>query len=111
MNKIKRTPGPVGFVNESALKLMLSGESAQCRLSRMKSGRMAYPLFDESVASDALMALELVAAEDEAARHNGRPLLTSGVLLAIDAVLIKAGRKKVPAPVRHITVAGGVSNE
>ena len=46
MNEIKHTPGPVGFVNESALKLMLSGESAQCRLSRMKSGRMAYPLFD-----------------------------------------------------------------
>lgn len=62
---------------------------------------------DDNIAHDALMALELIAAEDDAARHNGKPLLTSGVRMALDAALIKAGRKAAPTPVRHITVAGG----
>ncbi|MGU2444403.1 hypothetical protein ACTXHA_28720 [Burkholderia cenocepacia] len=108
MNEIKHTPGPVGFVNESALKLMLSGESVQCKLSRMKSGRMVYPLFDASIAADALLALEMVAqADDDARRAFGQPLLTSGVRTVLDAALIKAGRKAAPEPVRHITTAGG----
>ncbi|MCA8247987.1 hypothetical protein LGN12_12495 [Burkholderia multivorans] len=61
-----------------------------------------------AAASDAILALEMIAAEDDAARHNGTPLLTSGVRLAIDAALIKAGRKKAPEPVRHFTINGGV---
>lgn len=95
MNEIKHTSGPVGFVNESALKLMLSGESVQCKLSRMKSGRMVYPLFDQSVASDALMVLEMLAADADA----GKVMTPSGLRLSIDAALIKAGRKA--APVRN----------
>ncbi|WP_404823429.1 hypothetical protein [Burkholderia seminalis] len=82
---------------------MLSGESVQCKLSRMKSGCMVYPLFDASTADDALMALELIAADADA----GNSRLTSGIRLALDAALIKAGRKAAPEPVRHITVAGG----
>ncbi|HDR9834681.1 TPA: hypothetical protein QDC51_001445 [Burkholderia multivorans] len=58
------------------------------------------------VAHDALMVLEMIAAEDDAARHNGTPLLTSGVRMTLDAALIKAGRKEAPVPVRHFTIAG-----
>jgi hypothetical protein len=53
--------------------------------------------------TDALMALELIAADADA----GNSRLTSGVRMALDAALIKAGRKAAPTPVRHITVAGG----
>ena len=58
---------------------------------------------EDGIANDALMALELIAADADA----GNSRLTSGVRLALDAVLIKAGRKAAPEPVRHITVAGG----
>ncbi|AOJ33032.1 hypothetical protein WJ16_07670 [Burkholderia metallica] len=47
--------------------------------------------------------LEIIAADADA----GTILLTSGVRLAIDAALIKAGRKAAPEPVRHVTIAGG----
>lgn len=56
----------------------------------------------ESAASDAYMALELIAADADA----GNSRLTSGVRMALDAALIKAGRKSAPEPVRHIMVAG-----
>lgn len=59
-----------------------------------------------TVEADALAALELIAAEDDAARHNGKPLLTSGVRMSLDAALIKAGRKAAPEPARHFTIAG-----
>lgn len=49
--------------------------------------------------NDMALALEMIAAEDDAARHNGTPLLTSGVRMTLDAALIKAGRKA--APVRN----------
>ncbi|WP_309601197.1 hypothetical protein [Burkholderia multivorans] len=55
---------------------------------------------------DMALALEMIAAEDDAARHNGTPLLTSGVRMTLDAALIKAGRKAAPTPVRHITING-----
>ncbi|NBD02147.1 hypothetical protein GT623_02525 [Burkholderia thailandensis] len=103
MNEIKHTPGPVGFVNESALKQMLSGESVQCKLSRMKSGAMVYPLFDASVFADMAMALEMLAAEADA----GTVMIPSALRLTIDAALIKAGRKAAPTAVRHVTIAGG----
>ncbi|SEU36344.1 hypothetical protein SAMN03159335_05428 [Burkholderia cepacia] len=66
----------------------------------------AKAIFAPGVEADALMALELIAAEDDAARHNGKLLLTSGVRLALDAALIKAGRKAAPEKMRHITIAG-----
>jgi beta-glucosidase-like glycosyl hydrolase len=52
--------------------------------------------------SDALTVLEFIAADADA----GTIMLTSGIRLAIDAALIKAGRKKAPEPVRHFTIAG-----
>ncbi|HGL6315186.1 TPA: hypothetical protein ACKFZV_005479 [Burkholderia multivorans] len=56
-----------------------------------------------AAASDMLMVLEMLAADADA----GTIMLTSGVRLAIDAALIKAGRKKAPEPVRHFTINGG----
>lgn len=55
---------------------------------------------------DMALALEMIAAEDDAARHNGTPLLTSGVRMTLDAALIKAGRKEAPEKVRHIRTCG-----
>ncbi|HDR9497623.1 TPA: hypothetical protein QDC06_000825 [Burkholderia cepacia] len=46
--------------------------------------------------------LEIIAADADA----GTILLTSGVRLALDAALIKAGRKAAPELVRHVTIAG-----
>ncbi|MBU9369446.1 hypothetical protein KTE69_13810 [Burkholderia multivorans] len=57
-----------------------------------------------AAASDMAEILEIIAADADA----GTIMLTSGVRLAIDAALIKAGRKKAPEPVRHFTINGGV---
>ncbi|MBR8362147.1 hypothetical protein KDW55_02290 [Burkholderia sp. AU19243] len=46
--------------------------------------------------------LEIIAADADA----GEILLTSGIRMALDAALIKAGRKAAPTPVRHVTIAG-----
>ncbi|MDN7549108.1 hypothetical protein [Burkholderia cenocepacia] len=56
-----------------------------------------------AVEADALMVLEMLAADADA----GKVMIPSGLRLSIDAALIKAGRKAAPEPVRHITVAGG----
>ncbi|MBH9660985.1 hypothetical protein [Burkholderia multivorans] len=56
-----------------------------------------------AAASDMAMVLEMLAADADA----GTIMLTSGIRLAIDAALIKAGRKKAPEPVRHFTINGG----
>lgn len=55
-----------------------------------------------AAAPDMAEILEIIAADADA----GTIMLTSGVRLAIDAALIKAGRKKAPEPVRHVTIAG-----
>ncbi|MGG5541926.1 hypothetical protein P4G95_08995 [Burkholderia vietnamiensis] len=57
-----------------------------------------------AAASDAILALEMLAAEADA----GWVMIPSGLRLSIDAALIKAGRKEAPVPVRHITINGGV---
>ncbi|WP_155629425.1 hypothetical protein [Burkholderia territorii] len=69
----------------------------------------AWCAWDErsSLIYEMALALEMIAAEDDAARHNGTPLLTSGVRMTLDAALIKAGRKEAPEKVRHVTIAGG----
>lgn len=53
--------------------------------------------------NDMAEILEIIAADADA----GEILMTSGVRMALDAALIKAGRKAAPEPVRHITTAGG----
>ncbi|MCA8339863.1 hypothetical protein LGM81_29490, partial [Burkholderia multivorans] len=55
-----------------------------------------------TAAPDMAEILEIIAADADA----GTIMLTSGVRLAIDAALIKAGRKAAPTPVRHITING-----
>ncbi|UUX38855.1 hypothetical protein NTJ56_08650 [Burkholderia contaminans] len=61
-----------------------------------------------AAAPDMADVLEMIAADDDAARKLGmQPLLTSAVRTALDAALIKAGRKAAPEPVRHVTIAGG----
>ncbi|CAM8831220.1 hypothetical protein [Burkholderia pseudomallei] len=52
-----------------------------------------------SIVSDLAMVLEIIAADDDTARRERRqPLLTSGVRIALDAALIKAGRKQLERP-------------
>lgn len=105
MNGIKHTPGP----------LMVDGNTAEIPFrvfSHATQGNVGFFYAEADAAlfaasSDMATALEMVAAEDDAARkRTGQPLLTSGVRLVLDAALIKAGRKKAPEPVRHITIAG-----
>lgn len=55
-----------------------------------------------AAAPDLAMALELIAADADA----GNSRLTSGVRMALDAALIKAGRKAAPEPVRHFRACG-----
>ncbi|HDR9288096.1 TPA: hypothetical protein QDB46_003227 [Burkholderia multivorans] len=50
----------------------------------------------------AYMVLELIAADADA----GKVMIPSLLRTAIDAALIKAGRKAAPEPVRHFTIAG-----
>ncbi|HGF4015187.1 hypothetical protein [Burkholderia cenocepacia] len=55
-----------------------------------------------TVEADALMLLEMLAAEADA----GNAMIPSLLRTAIYAALIKAGRKAAPEPVRHVTIAG-----
>ncbi|MBU9604448.1 hypothetical protein [Burkholderia multivorans] len=64
-------------------------------------GAMLATLF--SASPNMAEILEIIAADADA----GTIMLTSGVRLAIDAALIKAGRKAAPVPVRHFTINGG----
>ncbi|PRF07083.1 hypothetical protein [Burkholderia multivorans] len=82
----------------------LRGESLQSAWTAARAVLAKGVAQPEPVESDAYMVLELIAADADA----GTIMLTSGVRLAIDAALIKAGRKKAPEPVRHFTINGGV---
>lgn len=108
MNEIKHTPGPY-HVSGTGRHLHIGSVHSPMTLASLNEVHIDTPgnalLFAASF--DMAMALELIAAEDDAARHNGEPPLTSGVRLALDAALIKAGRKAAPEPVRHVTIAGG----
>ena len=53
-------------------------------------------------APDMAEVLEMIAEDADA----GTIKLTSGIRFWIDAALIKAGRKAVPEPVRHVVIAG-----
>ncbi|MCW3678245.1 hypothetical protein [Burkholderia cenocepacia] len=60
------------------------------------------PAASGDATNDAVIALELLAAEADA----GTVMIPSGLRLTIDAALIKAGRKAAPEPVRVVTIAG-----
>ncbi|WP_260438307.1 hypothetical protein [Burkholderia sp. Bp8995] len=59
-----------------------------------------------SAAHDMALILEIIHDADDDARRDGLPCMTSGVRLALDAALIKAGRKAAPEPVRHMRICG-----
>ncbi|KVU10689.1 hypothetical protein WK62_05350 [Burkholderia ubonensis] len=116
MNEIKSTPGPwewVGhdlesnspghfeFVIEATVDCMphCYGGCVKLKISDADACLIA-------ASPDMALALEMIAVEDDAARHNGTPVLTSGVRMKLDAALIKAGRKEVPEKVRHIRARG-----
>jgi hypothetical protein len=113
MNEIKHTPGPWSASKLGMVRTADENEYAvACVYGAYGSSEIDGPIVEANgaliaAAPDMAMALELIAAEDDAARHNGKPLLTSGVRMALDAALIKAGRKAAPTPVRHMTINGG----
>ncbi|WP_157646659.1 hypothetical protein [Burkholderia ubonensis] len=118
MNEIKHSAGPWGISSESPTIIKqfdFMGETPMIIGSASAYPESPFfPTDDEAVGNALHFAaafemadvLEMIAAEDDAARHNGTPLLTSGVRMTLDAALIKAGRKEAPEPVRHVTIAG-----
>lgn len=104
MNEIKHTPGPWRIERDrnsiTSIGPIAAEEYAGAAWLEVseEDARVA------SMAPDALMALELIAADVDA----GNSRLTSGVRTMLDDVLIKAGRKAAPTPVRHITINGDV---
>ncbi|KVP59313.1 hypothetical protein WJ91_12625 [Burkholderia ubonensis] len=107
MNRINQTPGPY-HVTGNGRNLHIGSLHSPMVLASLNEVHVDTPgnalLFAASY--DMALALEMIAAEDDAARHNGTPLLTSGVRMTLDAALIKAGRKEAPEPVQHVTIAG-----
>ncbi|MDW9241914.1 hypothetical protein [Burkholderia cepacia] len=122
MNEVKHTPlvadGERVRLEDGALiatvwaqypdKTRLAGESWMGMMERLQPAkREAEALairraMEFAAASDAILALEMLAAEADA----GTVMIPSGLRLTIDAALIKAGRKAAPEPVRHVTIAG-----
>jgi hypothetical protein len=109
MNQIKHTPGPW---RASAAGMVRTDDdndyAVACVYGEYGSPEIDGPVVEANAtliaaAPDMAEILEIIAADADA----GTIMLTSGVRLAIDAALIKAGRKKAPEPVRHVTIAGG----
>ncbi|MEB2535869.1 hypothetical protein SB394_02670 [Burkholderia sp. BCCIQ04A] len=112
MNEIKHTPGPWEWVGND-LESNFPGHYESVIEATVDCGNFCYggsvnlKISDAdarliAAAPDMAMALELIAVDADA----GNCRLTSGVRMALDAALIKAGRKEAPKAVRHITVAG-----
>lgn len=102
MNEIKHTPGPwystiSGFIYDHRSHQIAEVFSGSTWSMDANAKLIA-------AAPDMAEILEIIAADADA----GEILMTSGVRAALDAALIKAGRKAAPEPVRHITVNGGV---
>lgn len=118
MNALTHSPGPWEWVG-NCLESKAPGHYESVLEAKVSCGQFCYGGSVELTISDAdkklieacpdlLMILEIIAADDDAARRERRqPLLMSGVRMALDAALIKAGRKAAPTAVRHVTTAGG----
>ena len=107
MNEIKHTPGPWHWDDtvwdydpEQQAPWLVDGNDDRVLSGEIQCNEANARLI--AAAPDMAMALELIAADADA----GNSRLTSGVRMALDAALIKAGRKSAPEPVRHIMVAG-----
>ncbi|WP_293033981.1 hypothetical protein [Paraburkholderia sp.] len=108
MEKIKHTPGRwirdhLTIIAEANGHVIARVGDAHHMLRGSEKREMQRECIENAkvmhAASDMLMVLELIAAEDDAARNrNRKPLLTSAVRMTLDAALIKAGRKAAPQP-------------
>jgi hypothetical protein len=111
MNDIKHTPGPWHYQEYSDVYTHIVRDASK-RAIVLYAPQSSSPICEANArlaaaAPDMAIALEMIAAEDDAARERAKqPLLTSGVRTMLDAALIKAGRKEAPVPVRHVTIAG-----
>ncbi|MCO8325941.1 hypothetical protein ABEG10_23245 [Burkholderia cenocepacia] len=103
MSEIKSTPGPY-HISGTGRHLHIGSQHSPMVLASLNEVHVDTPgnalLF--SAAPDMAEVLEMIAADADA----GEILMTSGIRLAIDAALIKAGRKAAPEPVRVVTIAG-----
>ncbi|SAJ91441.1 hypothetical protein UA11_04703 [Burkholderia multivorans] len=103
MGQINHTPGPY-HVTGKGRHLHIGSMHSPMVLASLNEAHVDTPgnalLFAASF--DMAEILEIIAADADA----GTIMLTSGVRLAIDAALIKAGRKEAPEKVRHFTIAG-----
>ncbi|QTD88766.1 hypothetical protein [Burkholderia anthina] len=97
MNEIKHTRDKRAAFEAWAQSYWFYDSQEECHASDAESA--AWDAWEERSAliDDLALALEMIAAEDDAAwKRTKRPLLTSGVRAMLDAALIKAGRKEVP---------------
>jgi len=98
MNEIKHTPGPWNCTRASSSGYdIIQAENAPvdvCVISRRDKSADEINANVRLIAAapDMAMALELIAADADA----GWIAMTSGVRMALDAALIKAGRKEAP---------------
>ncbi|MBR8409799.1 hypothetical protein [Burkholderia cenocepacia] len=106
MNEIKHTPGPwTVSIHDHIAGAARGTQSAWVRSPDGCIGHIETSVENAhliSAAPDMALALELIAADADA----GNSRLTSGIRMALDAALIKAGRKAAPEPVRHFRVCG-----
>ncbi|MBU9340674.1 hypothetical protein [Burkholderia multivorans] len=80
----------------------LRGESLQSAWAAAQAVLAATVAQPELLKTDPYMVLEMIAADVDA----GNSRLTSGLLVMLHDVLVKAGRKEAPTPVRHIRTCG-----
>ncbi|WP_175682674.1 hypothetical protein [Burkholderia cenocepacia] len=109
MNTMKHSPGPWEWVG-SCLESRAPGHYESVLEAKVSCSKFCYGGTVELTISDAdrqlmqacpdlVMVLEIIASDDDAARRERRqPLLMSGVRMALDAALIKAGRLQLERP-------------
>ena len=111
MNEIKHTRGPWKLRERSIIGPLsvTVGHASECWVGGLEG---SYSIgASEAKANARLMAaapdmaeiLEIIAADADA----GEILMTSGVRMALDAALIKAGRKEAPARAKPCKTCGG----
>ncbi|KVL59292.1 hypothetical protein WT01_15805 [Burkholderia cepacia] len=96
MDTIKPTEAQVTAFVQAYFSAECDGQVGR-HIAGLKAALNVDPL--ASVVADLVMILEIIAADDDTARRERhQPLLTSGVRIALDAALIKAGRKQLGRP-------------
>ncbi|MBR7905940.1 hypothetical protein [Burkholderia cenocepacia] len=107
MNEIKHTPGP-WEVDDSGYRApanglcVMAGDLCIAVVLCDNDKPQEHNARVIAASTDMVMVLEMLAAEADA----GNAMIPSLLRTAIDAALIKAGRKAAPTAVRHVTIAG-----